>query len=184
MTATVPNRFSAGCAHVFCGSLGCGPKKMCVFVGQYRSTALNDLHSYSTADLLGVPALWPARTAACSHRHWSLRSPRSTGKCSHCREAHDCASSIKEGEVYYSMYGHVKKLADEIAASNYERGGRECPQQLADYDGVLFGIPTHPLRQCLRPDEGFLRQYWLTMADRRTCRETYGKLNVAWRPPT
>ena len=59
---------------------GMRSKKKCASSwGQYRSTALNDLHSYSTADLLGVPALWPARTAACSHRHWSLRSLRSTG---------------------------------------------------------------------------------------------------------
>eukprot|EP00439_Symbiodinium_sp_Y106_P066233 s78_g10.t1 len=75
--------------------------------------------------------------------------------------------------VYYSMYGHVKKLADEIAASMKEEGVSvdmfQAPellgadvlkkmgapakpsdavmdhakvQQLADYDGLLFGIPT------------------------------------------
>ena len=75
--------------------------------------------------------------------------------------------------VYYSMYGHVKKLADEIAASMKEEGVSvdmfQTPellgadvlkkmgapakpsdtvmdhakvQQLADYDGLLFGIPT------------------------------------------
>ncbi|CAE7722311.1 unnamed protein product [Symbiodinium sp. CCMP2456] len=75
--------------------------------------------------------------------------------------------------VYYSMYGHVKKLADEIAASMKEEGVSvdmfQAPellgadvlkkmgapakpsdtvmdhakvQQLADYDGLMFGIPT------------------------------------------
>ncbi|OLQ07621.1 Minor allergen Alt a 7 [Symbiodinium microadriaticum] len=85
-------------------------------------------------------------------------------------------AASKKGKVcivYYSMYGHVKKLADEIAASMKEEGVSvdmfQAPellgadvlkkmgapakpsdtvmdhakvQQLADYDGLLFGIPT------------------------------------------
>ena len=80
---------------------------------------------------------------------------------------------FKVAVVYYSMYGHVKKLADELAAAMKEEGltvdlfqapellaadvlkkmGAPAKPQdevmdhvkvakLADYDGLVFGIPT------------------------------------------
>ena len=87
--------------------------------------------------------------------------------------APELARELKVCIVYYSLYGHVKKLADEIAASIREEGvtvdlfqapellGPEVLEKmgsppkhadlvmdhaavhkLAEYDGIMFGLPT------------------------------------------